>query len=134
MYRALALFLLSLHSPRPDLAHTSAIWANKLSLADWHVSITTVGCDEIGDAILGDITWDVRTKSARIRVLREEDYDLPRRLARRDQEATVVHELVHLRRAISPDMKSTHDEEDVMVETGGLLRRNHNWLSLAVME
>lgn len=134
MYRALALFILSLHSPRPNLARTSAVWMTKLSLADWHVSVATVGANEIGDEIVGDISWDVRTKSARIRVLREEDYDLPRRFARRDQEATVVHELVHLRYAISPDMKLAHDEEAVMVETGQLLRRNHNWLNLAVME
>lgn len=84
MFRSLALILLSLHSPRPNLAHTSAVWSNKLSLADWHVSIVMVGADEIGDEIVGDIMWDIPTKSARIRVLREEDYDLPRRLARRD--------------------------------------------------
>ncbi len=90
--------------------------------------------DEIGSAILGDITWDVGTKSARIRVLREEDYDLPRKFARRDQEATIVHELVHLRHAISPDARTAHDEEAIVVETGELLRRNRNWLSLAVME
>jgi len=107
---------------------------NKLSITDWHVSVATVRTDEIGDAIVGDITWDVATKSARIRVLREEDYDLPRRLARRDQEGTIVHELVHLRYALSPDMKLAHDEEVVMVATTDLLRRNHNWLSLAVME
>jgi hypothetical protein len=54
MCRVLALFLLSFHSPRPDLAHTSAVWMDKLSLADWRVSITTVGIGEIGDAIIGD--------------------------------------------------------------------------------
>jgi len=134
MLRSLALILLSFHSPRPDLAHTSAIWMNKLSVADWHVSVATVGADEIGDASVGDITWDVATKSAHIRVLKEEDYDLACRLARRDQEATVVHELVHLRYALSPDMKLAHDEEAVMVATTDLLRRDHNWLSLAVME
>ena len=134
MCRTLALFILSLHSPRPNLAHTSAIWIDKLSLADWHVSVVTVRADEIGDAILGDITWDVRTKSARIRILREEDYDLPRKFARRDQEVTVVHELVHLRQATSADPKLAHDEEAAMVETSELLRQNHNWFSLAVME
>jgi len=105
-----------------------------LSLDDWHVSVATVGANELGNDIVGDITWDIQTKSAQIRVLREEDYDLARRVARRDQYGTVVHELVHLRRAVSSDPRSFNEKEIAMAETSELLRRNHNWISRAVME
>jgi hypothetical protein len=106
------------------------LWQQKLQLTQWTLSLEVVGDHTLGGASMGDIQWDIVRKRAFIRVLREEDYDLPVNMARLDQQATIVHELVHLLHA---DDKSS-DEASVVSQTNELLRANHAWKILAVQD
>jgi hypothetical protein len=124
---------IALHSIRPDLRHALQIWQNKLQLADWSVAVEIVDDHALGGEAMGDIQWDLRAKRASIRVLREEDYDLPAGMARLDQQATVLHELVHLRHASKRDGQGA-DEASVILQTNALLRANRQWRILAVQE
>ena len=129
MLRIIALLTISLYSPHPDLQHTAKVWQSKLRLTGWSISVEVVADKALGGDSMGDIEWDVAKKQAAIRILREEDYDLPPAMARRDQEATLVHELVHLLHANDPDA-----ELAVVRQTNALLRANHKWRILAVQD
>jgi hypothetical protein len=124
---------IAIHSIRPDLRHALQIWQNKLQLADWSVAMEIVDDHALGGVAMGDIRWDLRTKRASIRILREADYDLPAVMARLDQQATVLHELVHLRHASTGDRQDA-DEASVILQTNALLRANRQWRILAVQE
>jgi len=125
-----ALFGLTLTAHKTDLRRVMDLWQQKLQLTQWTLSLEVVGDHTLGGASMGDIQWDIVRKRAFIRVLREEDYDLPANMARLDQQATIVHELVHLLHA---DDKSS-DEASVVNETNELLRANHAWKILAVQD
>jgi hypothetical protein len=77
--------------------------------------------------------WDLSAKRASIRILREEDYDLQAGMAHLDQQATVLHELVHLLHAAMRDGQGA-DEASVILQTNALLRANRQWRVLAVQE
>jgi hypothetical protein len=118
---------------RPDLARALQTWQRKLQLVDWNVAIQVVDDRALGGRAVGDIHWDMRSKRAFIRVLRQEDYDLPVEMAHLDQQATILHELVHLLHAANRDQRGT-DEASVVQQTNALLRANHQWNILAVQE
>ena len=65
--------------------------------------------------------------------LGEEDYDLPAGMAHLDQQATVLHELVHLLHASNGDAEGA-DEAHVVIQTNALLRANRQWRILATQE
>jgi hypothetical protein len=132
--KLVALLAIALHSPRPDLKQTVLTWQGKLRLTGWRIGIETVDDRALGGKSVGDIHWDAGTRVASIRVLREQDYDLPVRMARLDQRATVVHELVHLRHATDNAQEGPGDEGLVVRETNGLLESNHQWRILAAQE
>jgi hypothetical protein len=141
MLRSSALFLLlgvcyagTAPDPfRSDLKRTLETWQEKLHLEDWNVTIEVVDDHALGGQSMGDIHWDLTSKKASIRILRERDYDLPARKAQLDQQATIIHELVHLRHASNQDLNGT-DESSVVQQTMELLRANHEWRILAVQE
>jgi hypothetical protein len=118
---------------RSDLKHTLQIWQKKLVLADWDVVIEIVDDHALGGQAMGDIHWDLNAKRASIRVLREQDYDLPAEMAHLDQQATILHELLHLYHAANNDRDGT-DEASVVRQTNTLLRANRKWRILAVQE
>jgi hypothetical protein len=118
---------------RPDLKHTLRTWQKKLGLADWIVAIDVVDGDTLGGKAMGDIHWNLSGKRASIRILRDQDYDLPAEMVHLDQQATVLHELVHLLHASKHDHEGT-DEASVIQQTNELLRINHQWRILAVQE
>jgi hypothetical protein len=124
---------IALRSIRPDLRHTLQIWQNKLQLADWCVAVKIVDDRALGGEAMGDIQWDLGARRALIRILREKDYDLPMGMARLDQRATVLHELVHLRHASQRDIQGA-DEVSVIRQTNALLRANRQWRILSVQE
>ena len=126
----IALVALTLTSHKPDLRKTLEIWQQKLQLNQWTITLEVVPDRVLGGSAMGDIEWDVVQKRAFIRILREEDYDLSINMARLDQQATVIHELVHLMHAGD---KST-DEAAVVLQTNELLRANHEWKILAVQD
>ena len=72
------------------------VWQARLGLGDWKVSVSIVRLTELKHKTLGNIHWDVPTKSARIRVLRPEDYSSKIKGVLGDMEETIVHELIHL--------------------------------------
>jgi hypothetical protein len=118
---------------RPDLRHALQNWQHKLQLADWSIEIEIVDDQELGGAAVGDIQWDLGSKRASIRILREADYDFPVGMARLDQQATILHELVHLVHASTRDRRGA-DEASVIRQTNALLLANRKWRILAVQE
>jgi hypothetical protein len=128
-----AFVALTFASHKPDLRKTLEIWQQKLQLNSWNIALAVVDDHALGGSSMGDVKWDFARKRASIRVLREEDYDLPTQMARLDQQATVVHELVHLLHAGHPEDKSAA-EEAVVQETNALLRANRAWRILAVQD
>jgi hypothetical protein len=78
-----------------DLKRVLHTWQKKLGLTDWTIGVEVVSDSALGGNAMGDVVWDLILKRAAIRILREEEYDLPGPLARLDQQATVLHELVH---------------------------------------
>jgi hypothetical protein len=129
----LAFVALTFSSHKPDLHKTLEIWQQKLQLTQWNITLEMVADHALGGVSMGDVQWDFTAKKAFIRVLREEDYDLPVQMARLDQQATVVHELVHILHAGHPADKSA-EEASVVQETNSLLRANHAWRILAVQD
>jgi hypothetical protein len=118
---------------RPDLKRTLEMWQKKLRLADWNVALEIADDQTLGGRAMGDIRWDLNARRASIRVLREQDYDLPPGMAQLDQQATVLHELIHLFHAANQDQDGA-DEASVVRQTNALLRANHQWRILAVQE
>jgi hypothetical protein len=130
LLQIIAFVALTFSSHKPDLRRILDVWQQKLQLTEWTIVLEVVRDPVLGGASMGDIQWDVLQKRAFIRVLREEDYDLPVHMARLDQQATIVHELVHLKHA---EDKSS-DEASVVTETNAILRANHDWKILAVQD
>jgi hypothetical protein len=118
---------------RPDLKRTLETWQQKLHLEDWTVAIEVVDNHTLGGQAMGDIHWNLTARTASIRILRERDYDLPARKAQLDQQATVLHELLHLAHASNQDQDGA-DEASVVRQTNELLRVFHEWKILAVQE
>src|SRR6266567_2551244 len=124
LFKFVALIALALHSPRTDLKQTLRVWQSKLMLTDWRIGIEMADDRTLGGDAMGDIEWDVAAKRASIRVLREQDYDLPVRMARLDQQATIIHELVHLSHVTSGSKEVAGEEQAVVRETNALLEAN----------
>jgi hypothetical protein len=118
---------------RPDLKRTLETWQQRLHLQDWSVAIEVVDDHTLGGQSMGDIRWNLNARTASIRILRERDYDLPARKAQLDQQATVIHELIHLLHASNQDQNGA-DEASVVRQTNELLRANRQWRILAVQE
>ena len=87
---------------------------------------------ELDPDTLGDIDIEVRNKTATIRILREQDSEMSRRLARADQQLTLVHELVHLKRMVDGD--AWHNEAATVAQTTELVRFHRRWREAAAIE
>jgi hypothetical protein len=118
---------------RADLKRTLETWQQRLHLQEWSVAIEVVDDHTLGGQSMGDIHWNLNARTASIRILRERDYDLPARKAQLDQQATVIHELIHLLHASNQDQNGA-DEASVVRQTNELLRANRLWRILAVQE
>jgi len=130
----LVAFLLALYAPRPDFQAVVHYWQHELALEDWNVSVQLVSATDLDDKTLGDIAPNLETKSAVIRILREQDYHLPIRSARADQRLTVAHEMVHLKRFVYPEPVSWTDEGATDRETFEVLQQHSRWRELSVLE
>jgi len=124
--------LLFFHCPVPDFHANLAFWQRALNLQAWQISVELVRAGEMDGGTVGDIDIEVRQKAATIRILREEDSDLPRHLARADQQLTLVHELVHLKRMLRD--KAWRDEAATVAETNALVLSHHRWREAAAIE
>jgi hypothetical protein len=132
MFHFIAAIVIFLHCPVPDFKANLAYWQRTLNLQDWRVSVEVVRIRELDDNTVGDIDIDVRDKTATIRILREQDSELPRRLARADQRLTLVHELVHLKRMVDGD--DWHNEAATVAQTTALVSLHRRWREAAAIE
>lgn len=121
-----------LHCPVPDFRANLGYWKRALQLQDWRVSVMLVPAAELDSNAVGEMDIAARDKMATIRILREQDSDLPRRLARADQQLTLVHELVHLKRMVDGD--AWHNEAETVAQTTALVRSHHRWREAAAIE
>lgn len=134
MFRLLTL-LLSLYAPPPDLQSCVRFWQRELFLDQWTITVQMVNRAQLNDGTLGEIDADPERRTAVIYVVREEDYDLPLRQARADQQLTIAHEMVHLDRlARFPFRNDWQDEPSTVAQTFTLLRKHHRWRELSVAE
>jgi hypothetical protein len=120
MFHFVAAIAMLFHPPAPDFRANLGFWQRTLDLQDWRVSVQLVPIGELDENTVGDIDIKDRDKTATIRILREQDSEMPRRLARADQQLTLVHELVHLRRMV--DGEAWHNEAATITQTTELVR------------
>lgn len=91
------------------------VWQQRLNLAEWKISVTAVHTNELKPQTLGNIHWDIKRKTANIRVLDASDYHVSCHDAVADMEMTVVHELVHLELSSLPRSTTSRREEEFAV-------------------
>lgn len=120
--------------PARNLHENVHYWQRMLNLQSWQVSVERVRAMELDRETLGDIDVCLERKTARIRLLREQDYDLPLWRARADQMLTLAHEMVHLKRLVAARGERWDDERTTNDETLTLLRRLHRWPELMAVE
>jgi hypothetical protein len=125
--------LLSWFSPASDVDACVAFWQERLRLQDWTIRVRVVSAQELGGRANGDIEIDAASQTAVLRVLRLEDSDLPRRLARADQQYTVAHEMVHLYRFVQND-PGWRNEKVIDTHTVALARKHRRWQELLAVE
>ena len=132
MLHLIAAIVMLFHCPAPNLKANLGYWQRTLNLQDWRVSVQLVPIGELEANSVGDIGIEVRDKTATIRILREQDSDMSRRLARADQQLTLVHELVHLKRMVDGD--AWRNEAATVAQTTALVRFHRRWREAAAIE
>jgi hypothetical protein len=120
-------------SPFEDANACVAYWQQELGLDGWIVITKVVPDEELGGSRLGEIEIYEPAKTAVIHVMRVEDSDLSRRLARAEQRFTILHELMHLRFYVdhNPDWR---DEKLIDTAAVALMRRKGRRNELAAVE
>ncbi len=88
------------------------LWRERLELSDWDITLEFVRQSALKPNTLGNIHWDMPTRTAHIRVLDLEDYRRPYRDALADMEFTVVHEMIHLELASMPRSDASRRDEE----------------------
>jgi hypothetical protein len=120
-------------SPVDDANACVAYWQRELGLDHWIVIAKVVRDGELGGSRLGEIEIYEPAKTAIIHVMRVEDSDLSRRLARAEQRFTIAHELMHLRLYADND-PNWRDEKAVDTAVISLMRRRGRWNELLAVE
>ncbi len=93
-----------------------AFWRKRLDLQEWQVTLELADRKALRGGSLGNIHWDLQTKTARIRVLDASEYKTSYEAALRDMEFTVVHELMHLNLAAMPRNDESRKDEERAVD------------------
>jgi hypothetical protein len=78
------------------LAKRLGLWQQRLKLDDWNILIVMSRAEELKPNTIGNIHWEIGTKSATLRVLDASGYALRCPDMLNDMEFTIVHELIHL--------------------------------------
>jgi len=118
------------HCPAPNLGEDRGYWQRNFSLQTWQISVRVVPASELGPDIVGDMHIE-RAGVATVRILREQDSDLPRCRARADEELTLLHELVHLKRRVAGE---DCGEVAIVAETTEIVRAYHRSREAAAIE
>lgn len=74
-----------------------------------------VRSNELKPDTLGNLKWNLATRTATIKVLSPIDYDIPPADIPEDIEYTVVHELIHLQLSVLPRDLNKKDVEETVV-------------------
>lgn len=125
--------LLSYVTPPPTLDNCVRYWQKEMHLRDWTITLQVVNAQQLDPWHLGDIEPHRDTKTAILRVMREQDSTLPRRLALSEQRLTIIHEMVHLRKLATGD-GDWRSEIETDVETGRWVRRHRRWREALAIE
>lgn len=112
---------------RERLHKRLGVWQNRLELSDWKISLITVHRGELSPGTLGNVRWNLDEKTARVKVLNANDYELPFEAAFSDMEFTLVHELIHLELASLPRTDESRVDEEGAVNrmADALLQLDH---------
>jgi hypothetical protein len=97
---------------RAYLKKRLAVWQQQLQLQDWKISLLTSPSSDLRPGTLGNISWNLDKKTARIRILDVSEYRTSFQNALRDMEFSVVHELIHLDLASLPRTDSSRPDEE----------------------
>jgi hypothetical protein len=121
--------------PEPDAAQRAVLanryvheilpdWQRRLHLEDWTVFILMARPIDLRPGTLGNIHWDMDSKTATIRVMDASGYSTSVADMLKDMQVTVVHELVHLELASLPvsDADRSNQENAIDNLTEALLR------------
>lgn len=125
--------ILSIVTPAPNIERSAQYWRGQMDLTDWQIKVQIVSREELGHGLLGDVEPQRLTRVATIRLLREEESPLPRRLARAEQLVTLVHEMVHLRKYVNND-GNWRSEGETDREAGEWIRGKRRWREALVVE
>lgn len=129
--RFLAVVLSFLTAP-PSLEDCVKYWQREMHLEEWSIQVQVVSSEQLDPGTLGDIEPRREDKTAVLRVLRQQDSDLSKRLALAEQRLTVLHEMVHLRKFVTGE-GNWRAEFEVDQEAGEWVRRHRRWReSLAI--
>ena len=71
-------------------------WQRQLRLSDWLVKVSIVRRYDLPAGRVADCTYDLRSKSASVRLLDANDFHPACEFADRDHEIGLLHELMHL--------------------------------------
>jgi hypothetical protein len=85
------------------------MWQQRLGLTHWRVSLEVVRASALRGHSIGDITPDLATWTATIRLLDPADYQPTEDQMRADVESIVVHELIHL--SLTPALAAVRADE-----------------------
>jgi hypothetical protein len=105
------------------------VWQKRLKLQDWTITLEMSHPSDLRRGSLGNVHWDVDTKTATIRVLDASDYQTSFSATLKDMEFTIVHELTHLELSSLTRNFKSRSEESVSEE-----ERAVNRLSEAMMQ
>ncbi len=90
-------------------------WQKRLDLSEWTITTMIVRVGDLRPETVGNLKWNSNEKTALIKVLNPQDYNLPGPEIATDIEYTIVHELIHLELSILPhDGSSKLTEERVV--------------------
>lgn len=97
------------------LAEKLTFWQQSLKLGEWQISWAMARRDDLKPHTVGQIHWDMPTRSAAILVLDPADYRMPPDAMLDDMELTIIHELVHLKLTSLPHSEASRGSEEQAV-------------------
>jgi hypothetical protein len=126
-------YILHLFVLPTDLPDCVKFWQQRMDLQDWIVKVEVVPQRDLQKGTLGDITVDATTRTAVLRVMREQDSDLSGRMAQAEQRFTIVHEMVHLRHFVDRD-PAWANEMTTNLEAARLVHKHKRRLEMLAIE
>lgn len=115
-------------TPQSQLNSWLKEWQSKLGMIEWTIgSIEQVRAEDLKPETIAHLDWDIDNKKANIKVLTSLGHEGSCLAARSEQEASILHELVHLQLSVLPrDLNYKLIEEKVVKRiTNALLKEKY---------